>query len=355
MRKIREHSKQTKSINPVPISEYNIHTRDNNQTENKKPESIQTEDVLTLSTLAQQLSLVPLPIDLARAYLSTTITGHVLHQCVNAIRSPNRPKLNKRVPVKIRTRTTTQRTRKFSPITVPGTPPKAKTSPTQSKEVENTDSEVEDINLFFSISNRFRREMGESNAASAPRHAEIDEEYQRLRRQRPKKIAQTKQEKGHTLSPFKPVQRKVKFRTTARREPIIEPIDTHTNNVQDVQMDSEHYLYSNPDKPPTPQVLDLIYDTGASILMMPAAYTYAWKNLRPCLHTLTEGCFAGQEESNLQIGEFHGIITLDTGETRRAIIPECVQTPMGVSKTNLLADTAYLMAGHKYLSHLSAC
>jgi hypothetical protein len=294
----------------------------------------------------QRLNQVPV-ITQGKDYPATM--GQVLHQFMNAIRSPNRPKINKRVQVTLRTRTTVKRTRKFSSIKIPGTPPE------QIEEVEGTDSELEDINLFFSISNRFRPEMGESNAESAARHAEIDEEYQRLRRQRPKKKAQTtnKQEKGHALSPFKPIQGKVKFRIAEKHEPIFEPIETHTNNVQEVQMDSDHYLYDNPDKPPAPQVLDLIYDTGASISMMPAAYNYAWKNLRDCLHTLT-GCFAGQEESNLKIGEFHGIITLDSGEKRRVIIPECVQTPIGVSNTNLLADTAFLMAGHKYISHLSA-
>jgi hypothetical protein len=85
---------------------------------------------------------------------------------------------------------------------------------------------------------------------------------------------------------------------------------------------------------------------------MPAQYSYAWRNLRPCLHTLA-GCFTGQTESHLQIGEFHGIITLDSGETRRAIIPECIQIQPGLSNTCLLTDTAFLMAGHTYVSHLS--
>ena len=76
-----------------------------------------------------------------------------------------------------------------------------------------------------------------------------------------------------------------------------------------------HSLYNNPDQPLPPQVVDVLYDTGAAISMLPEEYTYAWTNLRECLHTLT-GCFAGSQESNLQIGEFHGIITLDSGETR---------------------------------------
>jgi hypothetical protein len=86
--------------------------------------------------------------------------------------------------------------------------------------------------------------------------------------------------------------------------------------------------------------------------MMPAECHYAWTNLRECLHTLT-GCFSGQTESNLQIGEFHAIITLHSGETRRAIIPECIQIPPGMSNKYLLGHTAFLMAGHKYTYYFS--
>jgi hypothetical protein len=85
--------------------------------------------------------------------------------------------------------------------------------------------------------------------------------------------------------------------------------------------------------------------------MMPAQYTHARTNSRPCLHTLT-GCFNGQSEFNLMIGEFHALLTLDSGEMKRIIIPECVQILAGRSSTNLLADTVFLMAGHKYISHL---
>ncbi len=50
----------------------------------------------------------------------------------------------------------------------------------------------------------------------------------------------------------------------------------------------------------------------------------------------------------------HGVITLDSGETRRVIIPECIQIQPGLSNTYPLADTAFLMAGHTYISHLSS-
>jgi hypothetical protein len=86
--------------------------------------------------------------------------------------------------------------------------------------------------------------------------------------------------------------------------------------------------------------------------MLPAEYTHAWTNVRECLHTLT-GCFAGHSETNLMIGEFHGILTLDSKETIRVIIPECIQIPPGLSNTYLISNSAFLLAEHKYVSHLS--
>jgi hypothetical protein len=45
-------------------------------------------------------------------------------------------------------------------------------------------------------------------------------------------------------------------------------------------------------------------------------------------------------------------MTLDSGETVRVIIPEAVQLPPGAAHSNLLANTAFLFAGHKYVSDL---
>jgi hypothetical protein len=50
---------------------------------------------------------------------------------------------------------------------------------------------------------------------------------------------------------------------------------------------------------------------------------------------------------------FPSIITLNSGETCRVIIPECIRIPPDLSNTYLLADTAFLLAGHTYESHLS--
>ncbi len=204
-------------------------------------------------------------------------------------------------------------------------------------------------------------------------YATIDDDYKRLKKeQRNDKTRSTLRKTmmegvTHQLTPLIPSTLIIQFQTVSQYQsslcstndssPIIEPVKpspTHsvTNNVQDVSIYSDYSLYSNPDKPLKNTPIELIYDTGAAISMMPEEYTHAWTNLRTCLHSLT-GCFSGQTESNLQIGEFHGIITLDSGETRRAVIPECIQIPQGMSNTYLLADTAFLLAGHQYVSHLS--
>ncbi len=45
-------------------------------------------------------------------------------------------------------------------------------------------------------------------------------------------------------------------------------------------------------------------------------------------------------------------MTLDSGESVRVIIPEAVQIPIGTAHINLLANTAFLLAGHKFISDL---
>ncbi len=45
-------------------------------------------------------------------------------------------------------------------------------------------------------------------------------------------------------------------------------------------------------------------------------------------------------------------MTLGSGETAQIIIPEAVQFPPGAAHSNLLANTAFLLAGHKYISDL---
>ena len=309
-------------------------------------------------------------------------------QCMNELQSPVRRKKHKQSPVKPSPQNgLSKRSRQtFSPITIPGTPEYTShfapslaslddaELPADGNEDHNTttDDELEDIDLYYKVLSRYKPEPGESNAESASRHQSIDDEYQQLRREkRYQRSQQQATQKSHDLTPSTPRETSLQFRhdsfssSSLRRtydvSPIIEPAHPSpepehsniiTNNVQEVSIYTDYTLYTNPDKPITPQPIEVIYDTGAAITMLPEEYPYAWTNTRECLHILT-GCFSGHTESNLKIGEFHGIITLDSGETRRVIIPESIQIPQGMSNTYLLADTAFLMAGHTYVSHLS--
>ena len=105
-------------------------------------------------------------------------------------------------------------------------------------------------------------------------------------------------------------------------------------------------------KPMTTYQIDVILDTGATFSMMPAQFDFAWTSLQKCLHTV-EGCFKGaRTDDNTQMGEFHALITLDSGEIRRAIIPQAIALPKHIANSYLLATTPFLIAGHRYSCHL---
>ncbi len=153
--------------------------------------------------------------------------------------------------------------------TVPGTPDPE----TKSRSPDTT----EDIELYYRVFNNFRPEQGESNAESADRTMKINKEYAlRLKRQRDQK----RQQKLQTLPPPSSIIHAIPLRLSRISEPTMEPVDTQTNNAQEIQLQADHSLYPNQDKPTTQQI-DIIYDTGAAISMMPAQYTHAWTNSRP--------------------------------------------------------------------------
>jgi hypothetical protein len=58
--------------------------------------------------------------------------------------------------------------------------------------------------------------------------------------------------------------------------------------VQTLTLDdlNPHGLYPNPDKPLPPQEITVLYDSGASITMLPGGFTDSWRNLRPSLMSL---------------------------------------------------------------------
>jgi hypothetical protein len=198
-----------------------------------------------------------------------------------------------------------------SPIIVPGTPDSAETEDQSSSSLpdstkENTSNE--DLEIFYKAFAKYRPDIDESNADSAERSRLIDEEIARLQNLK-EQLKQTKQENtGEYLTPEKQVKR-------SKIENYVQNIDIH-----------DEYLNPNPDKPKQIEPIEIIMDTGAAMTMFPDTYPWAWRNLRQCLYSIS-GCFTGERHSNLQMGEFHGILTLDSGETIRVIIPESVSLP----------------------------
>jgi hypothetical protein len=123
--------------------------------------------------------------------------------------------------------------------------------------------------------------MGESNAESVLREKKINKDVKRMKKERTLRIKQGKQRRhSHTLN----------------------------NNVTEVNLHTDYSLYDNPDKYPTPHPVPVIYDTGAAISMLSSEPSWAWTNLRDCMFNLG-GCFAGPTVQNLQMGEYHGVIT----------------------------------------------
>jgi hypothetical protein len=87
-------------------------------------------------------------------------------------------------------------------------------------------------------------------------------------------------------------------------------MDCETNNkrsikqlVQTITLDelNPHGLYPNPDKPLTPQDITVLYDSGASITMLPGAFKDSWQNLRTSMMSLS-GAFDDTCIQNIQVG-----------------------------------------------------
>ena len=84
----------------------------------------------------------------------------------------------------------------------------------------NNDSDTS-LEINYRANANHRPEMGESNAESAIRHEEIEEDIKRIKRER--------EQRRHN-----------------RKQGI-------TNNVQEIQLDTEYNLYANPDQPTSQQ------------------------------------------------------------------------------------------------------
>jgi hypothetical protein len=178
-------------------------------------------------------------------------------------------------------------------------------------------------------------DIDESNAESVAREEEIQ-----------KRIQTRKHKNASESSNTPPTQRQRVHET--------QHIEQRKQLVQTITLDdlNPHGLYPNPDKPLTPQDITVLYDSGASITMLPGAFKTSWRNLRPSMMSLS-GAFDEIGLQNIQVGEFHAQMTLDNGETVRVVIPEAVSLPDNTT-TYLLCDTQFLLAGHEYLSDLRA-
>jgi hypothetical protein len=227
-------------------------------------------------------------------------------------------------------------TQTLSPILIPGTPDSfiaTESPPTNENEKEGYDSE-DSVALFYQAYSKHKPKIDESNADSVARTALINQEIERLKhlRKQKKRQQQARQNEG-----FATPEKQIKH--------------TITNNTQSIDLTSDEAIpLSN--KPQCIEPIEVIMDTGAALTMFPGTYRFAWRNLRPCLYALSE-CFNGDAHSDLEVGEFHGIMTLDKGEPIRLIIPEAVKLLANISNSTLLANTPFfLMAGHKYVNDL---
>jgi hypothetical protein len=265
-------------------------------------------NIVIENKLRRLLSLFPSNLtqwDTTQGFTNQTYTeGGILAQCMNAIRSPNRDTQKKKrmLRLPIHSKLAKRSRPAFSPITVPGTP---ENQQYKYKSEIAEEKRNEDLDLYHKIYARYKPEMGESTAESVERTNAIEAEYKlRMNLRKQNRRGEKQVQNKHSFSPFQPIQPAPRFQSQRPPSPIIEPIvmnpteDPYQNHVQQVTIDTDHGLYDNPDKPQRNERIQVIYDTGASISMLPAEYASSWTNLRECLHTLT-GCFSGQTEKNL--------------------------------------------------------
>jgi hypothetical protein len=198
------------------------------------------------------------------------------------------------------------------------------------------DEEVSSNNSIDDYHHCFiRPEPSASNAESAQREEEINENI-RLRKLKRK---QTKEALPDTprSSPTQRQEAREEVDLSLSVNPdeiLLQHQDNNVmviqQNVQTITLDdlNPHGLYPHHDNPLPAQLITVIYDSGASITMLPGAFADSWRNLRPSLMQFS-GAFAteNQLQHNLSVGEFHAKLTLDDGEKIRAIFPEAVSLP----------------------------
>jgi hypothetical protein len=207
------------------------------------------------------------------------------------------------------------------------------------------------LDLYFKAYARNPPEINESNAESAERTTRLETDFTRMKKQRQER--RTHRRNNKLRKTITPAEEYTLLPATydaflANPEPyrshpmwdLLSPIEyyahkdaidkkdqnEHSNNTQEYTLDTEHSLYENQDKPVQAQQIDVLHDTCASTTMLPSDFEFAWTNVRDSPHTI-RGCLKGTAEKYTQIGEFHALITSDTGEIKRAIIPEAILIP----------------------------
>jgi hypothetical protein len=201
-------------------------------------------------------------------------------QCANALRTEP-PKSRKKKGLKLRIKVAVQKPKRrklnFPTVMVPGTPEEQKdTHEVQTQETEKQKGIEDDLNLYYKVYNRYKPEAGESNAESAARSTTLEAEYQYLlaKKNTGRENVKYKREraaKSHYLSPITPPKEILEFKVTTEAA----QGGHRTNNVQEISIETDYSLYPSPDKPVHNHPINLIYDTGAAISMLPAEYAHA--------------------------------------------------------------------------------
>ena len=149
----------------------------------------------------------------------------------------------------------------------------------------------------------------ESNAESAERHRLIARKVEsrkrkrdKLRRRKKKRFIKwlltqesdedefVSEEKPNKLNELlEEISDDEKANVKSARSAVLATSTVLKQGVQTLTLDdiNPHDLYTRQDQPLINGPIDMLYDTGASITMLPLDYTPAWRNLRPCLHQLT--------------------------------------------------------------------
>jgi hypothetical protein len=257
------------------------------------------------------------------------------------------------------------------------------------KKEENSDNQSEESDNSLHIYKKayacFRPEPGESNAESVEQQGLIEARVAELKRKRrkDKTTRSPSRIEAHfnTSTQLKRTIDNKQRRVTVRRKRLHKDSKTITKTTttimsrqsmqyredkDDRQRNPKQAIYTTntqqytfeedtaflTDQRITTHQMKVIMDTGATFTMLPGEFEFAWTLKRPCVHTI-EGCFkGGKTNEDKQIGEMHALITLDIGEMRRAIIPQAVVIPLGMTNSYLLAATPFLIVDHRYTCKL---